>query len=70
MMSVAIPSCGQPPWIIRAPSGSPREILSKYTPVKMTRNPARSEIVLTASDVLKPPYRMNEATNVAVVKVT
>ena len=38
--------------------------------MKMTRNPVRREIVLTASEVLKPPKRINEATSVAVVNVT
>jgi hypothetical protein len=45
-------------------------MLRRYTPVNMTRKPLRSDKVLTASDVLKPPYKMNEAQRVAVVKVT
>lgn len=38
--------------------------------MKMTRKPLRSEIVFTASVVLKPRKRMKEATRVAVVNVT
>lgn len=38
--------------------------------MKMTRNPQSREMVLTASVVLKPPNRTNDAVMVAVVKVT
>lgn len=38
--------------------------------MKMTRKPHRSEMVLTASVVLKPLKRMNDATRVDVVNVT
>lgn len=53
-----------------SPSGSPREIFKRYTPVKITKNPLRRDKVLTASEVLKPPYKTNEAQSVAVVNVT
>lgn len=66
---MAIPSCMWP-LINLSPLGSPRERLSRYTPVKMTRKPLSRERVLTASDVLKPPYRIKDAHSVAVVKVT
>jgi hypothetical protein len=69
MISVAIPSLLAPS-INLCPSGSDREMFRRYTPVNMTRKPLRSDKVLTASDVLKPPYKMNEAQRVAVVKVT
>ena len=38
--------------------------------MKMVRKPQRREMVLTASVVLKPRKRMNEAVRVQVVKVT
>jgi hypothetical protein len=69
MMSVAIPSLSAPLIILR-PSGSDREIFRRYTPVKITKKPLRRDNVLTASEVLKPPYKMKEAHRVAVVKVT
>jgi len=52
------------------PSGSSRERLSRYTPVKIVRNPQRREMVFTASVVLKPLKRIKEAIRVKVVKVT
>jgi len=52
------------------PSGSSRERLRRYTPLKMVRKPQRREMVLTVSVVLKPLKRMKEATRVKVVKVT
>jgi hypothetical protein len=52
--SVGIPS-GATPFIILCPSGSPLEILRRYTPVNITRNPLSRDNVLTASEVLKPP---------------
>ena len=71
---LAMPSVGTPlvslPFSRRRPSGSPRDRLSRYTPVKMTRKPQSSEMVLTASVVLKPRKRMKDATSVEVVKVT
>jgi len=53
-ISVGMPS-REAPFIILWPSESPREILRRYTPVKITKNPLRRDIVLTASTVLKPP---------------
>lgn len=47
-----------------------RLMLSKKTPMKMMRKPQRSEMVLTASVVLKPWKRMADAVMVAVVKKT
>jgi hypothetical protein len=52
--SVAMPSC-RVPLIMRRPLGSPREMLRRETPVKITRKPQSREMVFTASDVLKPP---------------
>ena len=71
---LAIASVGTPssrrPFSRRRPSGSSRERLRRYTPVKMTRNPHSSDIVLTASVVLKPRKSINDAHKVAVVNVT
>lgn len=45
-------------------------MFKRYTPENIIRKPQSSEMVLTASVVLKPLNRMNEAQSVAVVNVT
>lgn len=45
-------------------------MLRRYTPVNITKKPQSRDMVFTASEVLKPPYKMKEAVRVAVVNVT
>jgi len=67
---ISVPTPSVAPFSILRPSGSPLDKFNRYTPVKITRKPARRDIVLTALVVLNPPKRMKEAQSVAVVKVT
>lgn len=67
---ISVPVASVAPPSILWPLGSRRERFRRYTPANVTRKPQRSESVFTASLVLKPENRMNEAHRVAVVNVT